>query len=101
MINSMIQFQYIFYLSLVFFFYKQGERTCIKGIIDIPTRLALRETSILCRQTLEKFIKKGGKITKVGGTRPKPSMKTNKKTTERNRKNTETTENRLWKFVIR
>ena len=67
------------------FFDEQGEWTCI---IDIPTRLAPRETSILCCQTQETFIKKGGKIiTKGGGTRPWPSKKTEKKKHKRKQQN--------------
>jgi len=45
-----------------FFIYISKERgQALRGNIDIPTKLAPRETSILCRQTLEIYLKKGGK----------------------------------------
>jgi len=47
-----------------------------RGIIDIPTRLAPQETSILCRQTQENFIKKDEKyIQKEGGLDQDPQRK--------------------------
>jgi len=59
------------------------------GIIDIPTRLAPQDTSIMCRQT-RKFIKKGGKdIYKNWGDYTKTHKKT-AKYRKRNKKNNKT-----------
>jgi len=55
------------------FFISKERGQASRGNIDIPIRLAPRETSILCRQTLENLLKKGKKNYKGGGTRPKPS----------------------------
>ncbi|KEH22197.1 hypothetical protein MTR_7g034205 [Medicago truncatula] len=57
-----------------FFLISKERRQTSRGIIDIPTRLASRETPILCRHALKNLLKKGKKInTKGEGTRPKPS----------------------------
>jgi len=69
-----------------------------RGNIDIPTRLAPRETSILCRQTLENLLKKGKNNYKGGGTRPKPSKENKKEIKSRKQKQPK---NRLRKSVVR
>jgi len=69
---------------------KEKEQTS-RGVIDIPTRLAPRDTSILCRQTKQNFIKKWGKIIiKGGATRPKPSKENKEKETKKTPKQPKT-----------
>jgi len=62
------------------FFAKQGERQTSGGHIEIPTRLPPREASILWPTNSKILLKKGGKYTRKGGTRSKPSEKKQKKT---------------------
>jgi len=55
------QNEYYGMLLDAFFFLISKERgQTSRGLVDFPTRLAPRETSILCRQT-RNFIKKRGK----------------------------------------
>ncbi len=72
------------------------------GIIDILTRLAPRDTSILYRQT-QKFIKKRGEkiFTKSGGTIPKPTKKKQQNTGKETEKTTKQPKNRLRESIIR
>jgi len=55
-----------------FFLISEERRQASGGFNDIPTRLAPRETSFLCRHSQEILLKKRKIITKEGGTRPKP-----------------------------
>jgi len=71
------------------------------GIIDIPTRLAPRDTSILCRQT-RKFIKKGGKdIYKKWRDYTKTHKKKQQNTGKETEKTTKQPKNRLRESIIR
>jgi len=66
-----------------------------RGIVDIPTRLAPRETSILYRQTQENFIKKDENyLQKEGGLYQDPQRKQRK-----NRK--ENSKNSRYRFQIK
>jgi len=59
-----------------------------RGIIDIPTRLAPRETSIVCRQTQNILLKKGGKdLQKEGGLDQNPQNEQKGKETETEKRN--------------
>jgi len=73
----------LIYSKFFFFFFISKESGQASGDnIDIPTMLAPKETSILCRQTQENKYK-------GGETRPKPSKeKTENKSKENNIKNT-------------
>jgi hypothetical protein len=48
-------------IDVTIFFISNERGQASRGIIDIPTRLAPRETSILCRQNRKKLLKKGEK----------------------------------------
>jgi len=85
--------KYIFLLSK-----ERGQAS--GGIIDILTRLAPRDTSILCRQT-QKFIKKGGKdIYKKWGDYTKTHKK-QQNTVKETEKTTKQPKNRLRESISR
>jgi len=54
--NNQLKIRFLGWSFHYFIFYKQGEWT---GIIDIPTKLAPREISILCRKLNKILLKKG------------------------------------------
>jgi len=85
------------------FFYKQGERTCIRRQHRHPNQDDIPRDLHPMPSNSKKFIKKGRKyLQKEGGTRSKPSKITAKKTKKRNRGNNKITQkNRLRKSIVR
>jgi len=49
---------YMLDINFILFLINKESGPASRGIVDIPTRLVPRETSILYRQTQENFIKK-------------------------------------------
>ena len=74
-------------VSILFFLISKERGQTSRGIIDIPTRLAPRETSIVCRQTQNILLKKGEKdLQKEGGLDQNPQNEQKRKGIEETRK---------------
>jgi len=82
-------FNFVFKICSYLFILISKERgQTSRGIIDIQTRLASRDTSILCRRALKILLKKGQNNYKRGGLGQNPQKKNIKKqTTNKTKKN--------------